>query len=80
MESPRKHIDKHFWVQLVKSMLERGIDEDAIAAILHGHRIHKKDAKVIDSVGKKYSFTSLNRFRSDVLKDYYFSLRQNFPN
>jgi hypothetical protein len=77
MESPRKHIEKYLWVQLVKSILERGTDKDAIAAILHGHRIHKK---VTDSAGKKSSFTSLNKFRSDVLTDYYFSMRQNPPN
>lgn len=77
MESPRKHIDKQLWVQLVKSILERSTDKDAIATILHGHRIHKKGTKVTHSAGKKYSFTSLNKFRSDVLKDYHFSMLQN---
>jgi hypothetical protein len=80
MKSPRKQIDKFPWVQVVKSILERGTDKDAIAVILHGHRIHKKDAKVTDSASEKYSFTSLNKFRSDVLKDYYFSMLQNHPN
>lgn|GEM_PF-2826547 len=79
MESTHKLIDKHLWVQLVKSILEQGTDRDAIAAILHGHRTHKKGAKVTDSAGKKYSFTSLNKFRGDVLKDCYFSMRQNPP-
>lgn len=69
----RKHIDRNCSQKVVEPILERSLDKDIIAATMYGNRNDKVDAKVTSSGGRKYSFTSISKLRSDFNKEYYLS-------